>query len=257
MTLMGWTVSFEAKGEIPAALDDALEEFLDLLVDRGGAASSSTVGDRYSATFNIDEDVEDAATAVALGCDIFTKLADKSGLPTWPVVRAEGLTFDEQDRELDSPNFPELAGVSEIADILGVTRQRASALAKTTDFPAPVATLASGPVWTRPSLNRFVDTWPRRDGRPPKLATLTRELLRAVNEQPFPAFTPETHAILHTPDEAIAEKPYLVLVRLAQALDGELTRMRTFGRSEAETAIVQGWLDETVQTMSGYSVNSE
>ena len=254
---MDWTVSFEAKGEIPAALDDALEEFLDLLVDRGGAVSSSTVGDRYSATFNVDEAVENAAAAVALGYDTFTTLADKSGLPTWPVVRAEALTFEEQDHDLDSPNFPELAGVSEIADIVGVSRQRASALAKTAEFPTPVATLASGPVWTRPSLNRFVDKWPRRDGRPPKLATLTRELLRAINEQPVPAFTPETHAILHPPDEVIAEKPYVVLVRLAQALDGELARMQTFGHSDTEIAIVQGWLDETVRTMSGYSLNSE
>src|SRR6266496_1236027 len=109
---MGWTVSFEAKGEIPATLDDALEEFLNLLLDRGGAVSSSTVGDRYSAAFNVDDAVENAAAAVALGYDIFTTLADKSGLPAWPLVRAEALTFDEQDRELDSPNFPELAGVS-------------------------------------------------------------------------------------------------------------------------------------------------
>jgi hypothetical protein len=254
---MGWTVSFEAKGEIPATLNDALEEFLNLLVDRGGAVSSSTVGDRYSAAFNVDDAVENAAAAVALGYDIFTALADKSGLPAWPLVRAEALTFDEQDRELDSPNFPELVGVSEIADILGVTRQRASALAKSADFPAPVATLASGPVWTRPSLNRFVDRWPRRDGRPPKLATLTRELLREITARPVPAWTPETHAILHTPDNAIAEKPYVVLVRLAQALNRELTSMRSFGHSEAEITIVQGWLDETVRTMSGYSLNSE
>jgi hypothetical protein len=49
-----------------------------------------------------------------------------------------------------------------------VTRQRASALARTRDFPTPVATLASGPVWTRPSLNRFVEEWPRKNGRPGK-----------------------------------------------------------------------------------------
>ena len=168
---MGWTVSFEARGEPAAKLDDALEELLDLLVDRGGAVSGSTVGDRYSAIFSVDETVENVAGAVALGYDVFTALAEKSGLPSWPVVRAEALTFEEQDRELDSPNFPELVGVREVADILGVTRQRASALAKTPRFPAAIATLASGPVWTRPSLNRFVDEWPRRDGRPPKVVT--------------------------------------------------------------------------------------
>jgi hypothetical protein len=254
---MGWTVTFETAGHEPTELEAALEEFLDLLVDRGGAISGSAMGDRYGATFSIEEAVATAPDAVAFGYEIFTSYAEKSGLPTWPVVRAEALTFEELERDIETPNFPELVGVSEIADILGVTRQRASALAKTAGFPAPVATLASGPVWTRPSLNQFVDEWPRKDGRPPKLATLTRELLRTINERPVPALTPETHAILHTPDPGIAEKPYVVLVRLAQALDGEVARMRTFGRTEAELAIVQDWLDETIRTMSGYSMNSE
>jgi len=84
------------------------------------------------------------------------------------VVRADVMTFEEQDRELATPNFPELVGVSEVADLLGVSRQRASALAKSSGFPLPVAVLAAGPVWTRPSLNRFVDEWPRKNGRPPK-----------------------------------------------------------------------------------------
>ncbi|MEX1009678.1 MAG: hypothetical protein WD271_17810 [Acidimicrobiia bacterium] len=161
-------MSFEVHGEAPARLDDALEEFVDLLVDRGGAVSCSTAGDRYGATFSLEEGVENATAAVALGHDVFTALAEKAGLPRWPVVRAEALRFDELDREIETPNFPGLVGVSEIADILGVTRQRASALAKTPAFPAAVATLASGPVWTRPSLNRFVEEWPRKEGRPPK-----------------------------------------------------------------------------------------
>lgn len=168
---MGWAVTFEAKGAAPAPLDDALDEFLDHLVDRGGAVSSSTLGDRYAATFSLDEDVHDAAAAVALGYDVFTTLAEKSGLPAWPVVRAEALTFEEQDREIETRNVPDLVGVSEIAEILGVTRQRASALAKAVAFPTPIATLASGPIWTRPSLNRFVAEWPRQAGRPPKFAT--------------------------------------------------------------------------------------
>ncbi|MGI8795543.1 MAG: hypothetical protein ACR2IR_02965 [Acidimicrobiia bacterium] len=167
---MGWTVTLEAAGDDAAELESALEEFLDLLADRGGAASASAVGDRYGATFSVDEKVATAADAVALGCEVFTSLAEKSGLPPWPVVHAEVLTYEEQDRELETPNFPELVGVSEIAELLGVTRQRASALARRRGFPTPVATLASGPVWTRPSLNRFVDEWPRKNGRPGRRA---------------------------------------------------------------------------------------
>jgi hypothetical protein len=104
----------------------------------------------------------------AFGHDVFRTLAEKAGLPAWPVVRADAMTYDEQDRDLATPNFPELVGVTEVADLLGVSRQRASALAKSSGFPVPVAVLAAGPVWTRPSLNRFVDEWPRKNGRPPK-----------------------------------------------------------------------------------------
>jgi hypothetical protein len=165
---MGWAVSFEAAGEPGAVSDDALEEFVELLVERGGSVSSTVVGDRYGALFSIEEPIDSAVDALGFGHDVFTTLAGKAGLPVWPVVRADVMTYEEQDRELATPNFPELVGVSEVAELLNVSRQRASALAKSSGFPAPVAVLAAGPVWTRPSLNRFVDEWPRKNGRPPK-----------------------------------------------------------------------------------------
>jgi hypothetical protein len=85
------------------------------------------------------------------------------------VVFVEVMTTEEQDRRLAEPPFPELVGVSEIAEIFAVTRQRASALRKTPGFPAPVAELAGGPIWRRGDLTRFAETWPRRRGRPPKV----------------------------------------------------------------------------------------
>ena len=166
---MGWAVSFEAVGEPGAVLDDALDEFVDLLVDRGGVVSASQVGDRYGALFSVEEPLGSVVEALALGHEVFRALAEKAGLPAWPVVRADAMTYEEQDRDLATPTFPELVGVSEVAGLLGVTRQRASALAKSPAFPAPVAVLAAGPVWTRPSLNRFVEDWPRKNGRPAKL----------------------------------------------------------------------------------------
>lgn len=253
---MGWTVTLDAAGDDPALLEPALDEFVDLLADRGGAVSAAQVADRYGATFSIYEDVPTAAAAIALGLDVFIGLAEKSGLPAWPVVRAEALTFEEQDRDLETPNFPELVGVSEIAQLINVTRQRASALAQSPEFPSPVATLASGPVWTRPSLNRFVEEWPRKSGRPPKLATLARKLLQEIDPGEV-ELTPQTRAILDTPDDEIADHPFSVLVLLAQALDRDLATMRTTGEPEPEIAIVQRWFNATVSTMSGYSATSK
>lgn len=89
-----------------ASRESTIVRFLDMLVHRGGAVSASTVGDRHGATFSVEENVESAAGAVALGQDVFTRLAEKAGLPHWPVVRAEALTFDELDLSSRRRTFP-------------------------------------------------------------------------------------------------------------------------------------------------------
>jgi predicted DNA-binding transcriptional regulator AlpA len=40
-----------------------------------------------------------------------------------------------------------LAGLAELAGILGVTKRTAQRYAKRADFPQPIATLAATPVW--------------------------------------------------------------------------------------------------------------
>lgn len=54
-------------------------------------------------------------------------------------------------------------GVTEIADLLGVSKQRADQLTRRGDFPAPVAELASGRIW----LAADVTAWARAAGRLP------------------------------------------------------------------------------------------
>jgi hypothetical protein len=96
--------------------------------------------------------------------------AAKVGLPAWPLARLEVKSDEEVDLELSRPSFPQLVGVTEVARLLDVTRQRASILAQGAEFPAPVAVLAAGPVWTLPSVRRFTEAWARRAGRPKKAA---------------------------------------------------------------------------------------
>jgi predicted DNA-binding transcriptional regulator AlpA len=56
----------------------------------------------------------------------------------------------------------ELVGVHEIAEMLGVSRQRVHAITRThPDFPPPIAELASGRIWRRAD----VEAWARRTGR--------------------------------------------------------------------------------------------
>jgi len=63
-----------------------------------------------------------------------------------------------------------LVGVAELSEMLGVSRQRAVQIADAyTDFPAPDVELASGRVWQRSSVERWIEKHPdRRPGRPPK-----------------------------------------------------------------------------------------
>lgn len=46
-----------------------------------------------------------------------------------------------------TPKNPQLMGSAEIAELLGVSRQRVQQLIAKPDFPAPVADLAMGKVW--------------------------------------------------------------------------------------------------------------
>ncbi len=61
-----------------------------------------------------------------------------------------------------------LVGLSEIAAMLGVSRQRAGQIVRDyDDFPAPVAELASGRIWETAAVEAWAEAHPvRPPGRP-------------------------------------------------------------------------------------------
>jgi predicted DNA-binding transcriptional regulator AlpA len=63
-----------------------------------------------------------------------------------------------------------VVGVAEIAELLGVTSQRAGQIVRDhADFPAPIATLAAGRVWDLAAVKAWMADHPdRRSGRPRK-----------------------------------------------------------------------------------------
>jgi predicted DNA-binding transcriptional regulator AlpA len=67
----------------------------------------------------------------------------------------------------------DMVGVSELAELLGVTKRTAIRYSQRPDFPAPLARLAAGPVWKRADVEKWAKmTLPLpRTGRPPKSAT--------------------------------------------------------------------------------------
>lgn len=155
---MLWTVNLTITTNDPLTIEQ-----LEAVAELTGAADG-TPGDRTLGT-TITVDAPDMPAAAATALEWVRDLA-----PGDPVA-LEVLTVDEADRRLTEPAFPELGGVSEVARLLGVSRQRASKLQGHRDFPAPVARLTTGPVWRMADLTRFAAEWERRPGRPAKAAS--------------------------------------------------------------------------------------
>jgi len=146
--------------------EDALGEFMDVLeqLGAGGPAVGGTLSS-VSATFSLD--TLDALEAATRGRDLFLAAIEKSGLPVGgDIMRLEVLHDVQVDRDLNGEPEQYL-GVTEIAELLGVSRQRVSELRGRPGFPEPIAELAAGPVWALSHLRRFLDEWPRRAGRAP------------------------------------------------------------------------------------------
>jgi prophage regulatory protein len=50
-----------------------------------------------------------------------------------------------------------LAGLHEVGELIGVSRQRADQLARQVGFPKPVAELKAGRIWRRADVQRWID----------------------------------------------------------------------------------------------------
>ncbi len=172
---MEWSVAVEVAGKV--VFNEVKDEELDKLVDHllphhpsvsGTAEEPTDELGRYGVRLVVKAPSPDKAVSEAIS--LLTKASMDVGLPEWPVVRVEAIEWGEFERELERPTYPDLLGVSELAELLGVSRHRASELARTTHFPRPTAELASGPVWFETNVQRFVQDWKREPGRPRKMA---------------------------------------------------------------------------------------
>ncbi|WP_433330008.1 hypothetical protein [Spirillospora sp. CA-294931] len=82
---------------------------------------------------------------------------------------AEIITWAEFERREAEPLVPPLVGLTESAQILGVTRQRAATIVEDHDVHVVTRT-ARGPLFVRAHIERLAKTRPRSAGRPSKSA---------------------------------------------------------------------------------------
>jgi hypothetical protein len=168
---MDWSVYVQTAGPYDAPpLDEAtVDQFAMNLSAYSPAVTGAAAPEHertWSVQLSITNESDDPVRAVQVAVDVVTDAAHKAGLPPWPVVKLEATEWERFDAELDEPNTPDLVGIAELAELVGVRRQRASVLARRPDFPEPLAELASGPVWDRRMVERFVQSWVRKPGRP-------------------------------------------------------------------------------------------
>lgn len=135
-------------------------ETLEAVAEISGAAGGRPGEHRLDTSMTVD--AESIPQAAARAVEMIIARAPGR------VVALEILTPEEQDRRLAEPPFPELVGVTEITEMLGISRQRLAVLRKRPEFPAPVARLMAGPVWRARDLSTFAEGWQRRPGRPPR-----------------------------------------------------------------------------------------
>ncbi|MFL5737322.1 MAG: helix-turn-helix transcriptional regulator [Actinomycetota bacterium] len=183
-----YSVDVEAAG--PPVDDDAIDrlmEALEVLEAEAPIVSAGGGVNGVGVTFSVGSATPEEA--VQQGLAVFRAAIEKAALPIFAIERVEAITEAAQTVALNTGG-ESFVGVAEIAQILGVSKQRVYELREKPTFPQPVARLRSGPVWQRSMLNRFIAEWPRRrTGRPPKTrveelaATLAKSVKAAQKQQ--------------------------------------------------------------------------
>ena len=158
-----YSVAIEAESPHPNTLAAGLiESMLDILLkERSVTGPVVTSGPGAQVSVKAKDPIE----ALEAAGRAFHRALEEVGIGRLPVAHAEVMTEEYQEQWLSEPG-PEYIGLAEIAEILGVSKQRVFQLRWREDFPRPIAELAAGPVWNRVSLNHFIANWERRPGRP-------------------------------------------------------------------------------------------
>ena len=155
-----WSVRFETTGHFT---EDQAEVLLEALEKHGPAVGYSPRS--LSARFCVK--AETPQRAFIVGFSLFRSALSEIGIkPNDSVAEFECQRREDLDRGIEESNAPNIVGVAEVAKVLGVSKQRASELARSADFPRPIAFLASGPVWRLSGIARYAREWARRPGRP-------------------------------------------------------------------------------------------
>lgn len=157
---LDWYITIAFTTQTPMT-SEAGFDILDALAEHHASAALATDSGSISLTVS----APDAIQAAALIPKILTKAQPITGTVT--ISSLEILSEDAFQTSLEEPEIPDLVGLTEIAEMAGVSRQRANAIVKQDSFPTPVLTLAAGQFRTRAAVQNWVNNWTRKPGRKP------------------------------------------------------------------------------------------
>lgn len=157
-----WTVAVTVGGP---SLPGPLDEQVAAIAARLSSLAPTIAVSLDAVTVRLAVEGHDAGDVVKRGVEEVRDAFESVGWPS-DVREVEATEWSFFEEKLAEPTYPELVGITEIAALLGTSRQRASELARSSRFPAPLAELAAGPVWFQPTVARFIEEWDRKPGRP-------------------------------------------------------------------------------------------
>ncbi len=156
-----WVIQTTFDVDPDEATMDAWRAALD---ERGVDGSLSRIPALNQAVMTVYQPIADMIEATCMGYDLAADIVGRTP------VGVETITEDEQQRRAAKPTMPELMSAAEIAEELGVARQRVHQLRATKAFPLPLAELRGGAVWDAVAVRKFAQDWDRKPGRPSKSA---------------------------------------------------------------------------------------
>jgi len=177
-TMSAWSVELDLTGGVPLDLEQAGEITEALSVHHVNAVGFTD--DKRRIDLGLWIEAPNAMAALQVARDAALRAFAGTGQDGWDVVGATVRLWVDFEVDLNRPNYPELVGVAELAEMLGVSKQRVSELANKASFPRPIVSLKAGPVWDRTSVGNFLETWRRRPGRRPRVGAVIAQIAGQV-----------------------------------------------------------------------------
>ena len=147
---------------------DTAFDMIENLAEWSGAVSIHP--DSKGGLISIFVDGETIFDSTTTAADIVKTVAK----PLWgniDIIGLEVLTETAFNAALAAPVYPEVVSYAEIAELAGVSRQRARQFTVLRDFPSPVIKTAQGPLMEKTAVLKWIELRTPTSGRPSKVKT--------------------------------------------------------------------------------------